>query len=96
MPLPNPIIVDLFDIEFKSSRTAIDHIADLIEDYGLNVIDVNDYDVKVWYTFSEGAKKGELIINRMDRTFTVLADNHPATTFKHFELVEDFLQSFKD
>ncbi len=99
MPLPNPIIVDLFDISFKPSRTAIDHIADVIEDHGFDVQDINDYDVKIWYTFSEGTKKGELIVNRMDRTFELSAEQdderYPIAIFKDFDLVEDFLRLLK-
>jgi hypothetical protein len=102
--LPKPIIVDLFDIEYKPSRTAIDHIADIIENHGFVVTEIKDYDIRIWFPFRENEHgvEGTLIIDRMDRTFEISAKkviveeiNYAPLATKDFERIEEFLKLLK-
>jgi hypothetical protein len=98
MPLPNPVIVDLFDIEYKPSRTAIDHIADVVESHGFSVNRIDNFDVRIWYRLlKEGTDlSGDLIVDRMSRTFEISADcddqKYAALATKDFDLIEDYLK----
>ena len=96
--LPNPIIADLFDVEFKPSRAAIDHVADIIESQGFRIASIDNFDIKIWLNFglSEGALDGALVIDRMDRAFEITAKDHGisyvALKTRKFEMIEEFLR----
>ena len=100
MPLPKPIIVDLFDIEYRPSNVAIDHIGDVIESFGFSVDSIDNYDIKLWFNWKQltenKAINGKLIIDRMNRIYEIAASSDnviytPLIT-KNFDLVEEFLR----
>jgi hypothetical protein len=103
MPLPKPIIVDLFDVEYRPSQVAIDHVADIVEGYGFSVSHINDYDIRVWFNFEmadRGGLDGKLIIDRMSRTFEIFAEDgrvtYTALKTDEFNQIERFLQLLKE
>jgi hypothetical protein len=102
MSLPLPIIVDLFDIEYKASRVALDHLADVVEDAGFRASKIDDYDIKIWISFDSELHTdlcGELIIDRMSRTFEISARDdsvtYTAVVTKDFSVIEKFLALLK-
>jgi hypothetical protein len=102
MPLPKPVIVDLFDVEYRPSQVAIDHVADLIEGFGFRVSDINDYDIRVWFNFGmvNRGLDGKLIVDRMTRTFEIFAEDggitYTALKTKDFDQIEKFLQLLEE
>ena len=95
MPLPDPIVVDLFDIEYKASRVALDHLADVIDSKGFQVTKIDDFDIKIWITFGSGMLEGTLIIDRMLRNFEIAASDdevtYTAVATRDFSTIESFL-----
>ena len=99
MSLPEPIIVDLFDVEYKPSKVAIDHVGDIIENFGFSVESIDDYDIRLWFNWrltEDKAVTGKLIVDRMNRTFEITASSNdvvytPLVT-RDFDLVEEFLR----
>ena len=100
--LPKPIIVDLFDVEYRPSQVAIDHVADIIEGFGFSVSHINNYDIRVWFNFgmADSELDGKLIVDRMDRTFEIFAEageiTYTALKTKEFGQVEKFLQLLEE
>jgi len=103
MSLPEPIVVDLFDVEYKPSKVAIDHIGDIIDGFGFQVENIDDYDIRLWFDWrlaENKSVKGRLIIDRMNRTFEITASNNeiiytPLVT-RNFRLVEKFLRLLEE
>jgi hypothetical protein len=98
MSLPEPIIVDLFDIEYKPSQVAIDHVGDTIESYGFSVDSIDDYDIRLWFNWKLTEDRnvgGKLIVDRMSRTFEITATSgdivYTPLVTKDFDLIEEFL-----
>jgi len=103
MPLPEPIIVDLFDIEYRASRVALDHLADVVENAGFRVTKIDDFDIKIWVSFTSPLNPdldGELILDRMLRKFEIAAkDNsvvYTAVSTRDFSIIENFLKLLND
>jgi hypothetical protein len=102
MVLPNPIVVDLFDIEYKPSQSAIDYISDIIENHGFVVDNVNDYDIRIWFNFTlkKNNLNGNLIVDRMKRSYEISAKtgdiSYASLATKNFDLVEEWLKLLHD
>ena len=96
MPLPDPIVVDLFDIEYKASRVALDHLADVVDSKGFQVTKIDDFDIKIWITFGLDMLEGILIIDRLLRNFEIAASDHEVTytavVTRDFSTIEKFLE----
>jgi hypothetical protein len=91
MPLPDPIVSDLFNIRFKPSRASIDHIADTIESFGFSIKGVRNYDIKIWMDFEDlHGTSGLLIIDRMNRVFEIAVAGYiPGAG--DFGVIEDYM-----
>lgn len=95
MSLPTAITEDLFNIEFKTSRIALDHLADVVDENGFRVIKIDDYDIKVWFSFESESINGDLIVDRIKKEFHINASNGKATKSKDFAAIEKFLMSLR-
>lgn len=100
--LPSPVTIDLFDIEYKPSRAAIDHIADIIEGYGFSVYRIDNFDIRIWFKFTlDGTNlDGSLVVDRMQQSYEIIAstDNnykYAPLDSKNFQIIEEYLQLLK-
>jgi hypothetical protein len=102
MPLPTPVLIDLFDLEYKPSQASIDHIADMVEDTGFRVYDINNYDTRIWLNFGKNGSNvdGGLVIDRVDCGFEIFASNgdvrYASVSAKDFTIIEGFLNLLKE
>jgi len=69
--LPNIISAELFNIQFRVSDVAIEHICSKIEEYQYVVGEVQNLDHAIYIDFGTGTAKGQLRIDRMAKSFEI-------------------------
>lgn len=69
------ILEELWDIQHRATDVLVDHFCDVIEDYGFQVTETENFDTVIYISFKLDAEiadlDGQLIINRIDRVFEI-------------------------
>jgi hypothetical protein len=95
----NPIIYrELFDLEYKVSRQAVDFILDEFDKYQIDAYDIIDYDHSVIIKFNrklEGLPlvRGELRVDRIQKKFIIsgYCDGYLLPARGNWDMVVDYL-----
>lgn len=92
------IFNEIFNIEYKISRQAIDFILDEFDKYKIDIYDIIDYDHCVIIRFNrklEGLPlvRGELRIDRIEKAFTIsgYCDGYLLPAKGDWDMVVDYL-----